>query len=309
MATDSDTRSLKIHFFYVALILTLVIIGLVTNKWTGIAEFREYLNVGATVTSLVLGVLAIIYSFVSSGQQSSVLGAVEAAATTTSNSVAKIDLFMKSAQDLQAEASKRAKDLHALTAALSDSVEGIRDETRALVAANTENSWKISSLPDQLGELRGIIEKTDKVSSTVSIDNRAIDQLWSYERIETAVRLSSVFGLTTIECYLKAFELKKDISLRKLAEAMGAADPDYLWGFTVGFASTMLITLGAREEENTVFEIRDVNPALRRCVDAEWKRRDGDTKETEVKAGLAAKRAHALSGLVDQPSTASKLPT
>lgn len=312
MTTPVNTNSIKIHFFYVTLILTLIIVGLVTHKWTGISEFREYLNVGATVTSLVLGVLAIIYSFVSNGQQSSVLGAVEAAATTTSSSVAKLDIFMKSAQDLQNEASGRSKELHTLTEALGASVDSIKDETKALVAANREIAGKVSLLPDQIGEIRGIIEKAEKISPIGAIssseDIKSQEVNWTRTQVEYALVLCSTYGLTTLESFVKGNEFKKDVSLAKLSEAVGDSDINYFWGFSVGVAMTRLIILGVRPGASGVFEILAVHPELKACLALEWNRRDGLTDGTEEKARLVSYQAHALTALVDPPAAEASLP-
>src|SRR2546425_6853066 len=55
----------KIHAMYVLSILVLIIIGLVTIKWSEIPNLSGYLTFSLTVTSLVLSVVAIFYTIYS----------------------------------------------------------------------------------------------------------------------------------------------------------------------------------------------------------------------------------------------------
>ena len=47
-------EKLRIHAFYIILILVLIIIALLTVNWAGNRELAQYLNFGANLTSIVL---------------------------------------------------------------------------------------------------------------------------------------------------------------------------------------------------------------------------------------------------------------
>ncbi len=303
MEEGNGKSSTKIHFFYVTLILVLTIVGLITHRWTDIPGFREYLTVGATVTSLVLGVLAIIYSFVATGQQSSVLGAVQAAATSTGGAVGKLDGFMTSARELQAEAAKRTADLHVLTQALAASVNEIRDETKALVMASGEVAGKVNLLPSQLGEIKSIIEQSGKSVPKPAISTPPATEQWGAASIRAALSTSSWYGLVVIEACVRGAELHKDVSIPKLSEGLDKADIGYLWGYLVAFSQTLLIRLATRQGLLNQFEIAWIHPALEESMKQEWDRRIA-AAPLENKALLERSRAAALAGLSDPPAPA-----
>jgi len=62
---DDKYEKIKIHFFYCILILVIAIIAIATDRWTAQKDFTAYLSNAATMTSLLLGLVAIFYSFIS----------------------------------------------------------------------------------------------------------------------------------------------------------------------------------------------------------------------------------------------------
>ncbi|MDZ4057086.1 MAG: hypothetical protein U1D69_08985, partial [Polynucleobacter sp.] len=63
MSTEVDRISL--HFKYCVLILGMIIIAVATDRWTARQDFTTLLSNAATMTSLVLALVAIFYSFIS----------------------------------------------------------------------------------------------------------------------------------------------------------------------------------------------------------------------------------------------------
>jgi len=88
-----------VHFFYVALILVLVIILLATRSWTDIPGFVRYLSVAATITSLVLALLAIIYAFISNSSVYQAIGHIEKASTDLNVEIGFLKSTTQSLQD------------------------------------------------------------------------------------------------------------------------------------------------------------------------------------------------------------------
>jgi hypothetical protein len=99
MTSKDDRDTVRVHFFYVALILGLCNVLLVTFNWTTLQGFTKYLSVAATVTSLVLGVLAIIYGFVSSGTINQSLGSVESSASKLTTIAADLRSVLEVGQE------------------------------------------------------------------------------------------------------------------------------------------------------------------------------------------------------------------
>jgi hypothetical protein len=77
----------KIHTFYILLILISIIIGLITVKWSDIPKLVEYMTFALSVTSLVVGILAISYGVYSTSTFFQSSSAISTASTEiTANS-------------------------------------------------------------------------------------------------------------------------------------------------------------------------------------------------------------------------------
>lgn len=79
----NEIEKLQLHFKYCAAILLLIIIVVATDRWTAQKDFTAYLSNAATMTSLLLGLVAIIYSYISTDSLSKSLGSI----TTVSSEV------------------------------------------------------------------------------------------------------------------------------------------------------------------------------------------------------------------------------
>lgn len=309
MDTANGKGSIGVHFFYVTLILMLVIIGLITHKWTGIQEFREYLNVGATVTSLVLAVLAIIYSFVSNGQQQGVLGAVESAATTASMSVAKIDRLMSTAENLQVDAVARSNDLKKLSDSLTLAVEGIRQETSSMIYTNTDLAHKVNSLPSQLGEIRGLIESSSRAAAP-AFDNQpsSLEAMWDESMVVAELKRASLHGLAIICSFIKARELNKCVSFSKFGKFVDDEKGGYAWGYAVGFSGTGLIDIDQNEVNPSVYELTSVNDFIVIHAQGEFESRVALQANNAEKELFAKFDAAIVGALVNKPNAPKSLP-
>ena len=69
-------EKLKLHFAYLVIFLVFTMIMLATGQFTPKEKFTEYLSNAATLISVVLGLVAIIYSFISNDSLSKSLGSI-----------------------------------------------------------------------------------------------------------------------------------------------------------------------------------------------------------------------------------------
>jgi hypothetical protein len=268
------------------------------------------LSVGATLTSLVLGLLAIVYSFLSSGQQNETLGAVKAASTSTTSSVAKLDSFMTNAEALQQAAIQRSSDLHTLTASMAATLSELRKETANLRETNQEFAGRVGS---DLVAIRGALESTAKESgsshqSPVVVPLAASEDTWLDDEIARFLSRSSIYGLAMIESVVLCHEKGKDLSLKELSEAFGEKEWDYLWGYLVALSAIGLIDCAVREEQRDQYSIVAIPPNLRAALNEEWKRREDAAEDADEKARNAQYRGWALSGVVEPPKPSAAKP-
>ena len=90
-----EKNELKIHGFYIILILITIIICLSAVKMGDNEKMFNYISFAATISSILLAVIAIIYSFYSNSSMSQSLGSLD----SISKDVAKNTLEMTSATE------------------------------------------------------------------------------------------------------------------------------------------------------------------------------------------------------------------
>ena len=132
---NQPKSSLGIHFFYVVLLLSLALVGIMTTEWTTLTGFTDYLNVAATITSLVLGILAIIYSFVSTGSMSQFLGSIGQSTDQMTKISDEIRDLIIQGQRNQENAGERTEQFQRLVSELSTNVNTLHLTTAAIKGA------------------------------------------------------------------------------------------------------------------------------------------------------------------------------
>lgn len=81
----------KIHIFYVIGFLLFVIIGLLTIQWSEITDLVNYITFALTLSSLVLSILAIVYSFISNSRFSETMGVLNNVSKDVLDSTIKLN--------------------------------------------------------------------------------------------------------------------------------------------------------------------------------------------------------------------------
>ena len=81
----------KIHIFYIIGFLLFVIIGLITIQWSEITDLVNYITFALTLSSLVLSILAIVYSFISNSRFSETMGALNNVSKDVLDSTIKLN--------------------------------------------------------------------------------------------------------------------------------------------------------------------------------------------------------------------------
>lgn len=226
----------KIHAFYILLILCGIIILLITVKWVEIPSLVQYLTFALTVTSLVLAMLAIVYSFYSNTTFSQTIG--------TLNSVSK-------------DVATSAKELNESTIALSRQVEAI--PSRLLV------------MESKVEETKGILQQM----STKQVDVVKPTQKTLDEVAEGFLPRSSLSGLMIIYVCSVAHGKAKPFHLENLCKTLTiASDHKYLYGFLVATTSAGLLVTSYSEGVYTIKSINNklaqaVKTHLEKRVDSE----------------------------------------
>lgn len=282
---NAKRSTTKIHFFYVVLILSLALIGIATYHWTNLKGFPEYLSVAATLTSLVLGILAIIYSFVSSGAMNQFLGSIQSSTASMNNVAVELRNVMIKGQDVQARAEERTLELHQLAESLSSSLASLEESTRNI-------SGKVDSIPTQLSALHESIASS---SLSAPHENGAdVDKsVWTDSRIKKVLTRVSQFGMVNLQGISTAKNQNKYLDVEKLDDANLY---HYGYGYLMALQATGLIKLDFATKEDTFHAVRlaSGHEKIQEIIAAEWDLRKVNAKKMEYILSKESSINHAL---------------
>lgn len=261
-------KLIKIHFFYVVFILSAAIIVLATRQWTKLDGFTDFLSVAATITSLVLGVVAIIYSFVSNGAMSEFLGSIQTSANGMRDINAELRSVAAGGAKLQEKAEKRNDELHEIIVNLRAAVDGVSNRT-------AEIAGTMESLPIKFGELRDtILERAQTIPSSPTQSD--LSEMWTEERMTDYFKRSSLLGLVAIKALADASEQDKYCNLKVLFNTDEKEDFGYVYGYLVASSAVGLLEfehLKGNSISSGVSRLKATPQACIKSIQAEWDRR------------------------------------
>ncbi|GAA0412702.1 hypothetical protein ACFOY5_04520 [Massilia aurea] len=263
---EKEHNSLQIHFFYTVVILVGIILILATRNWTSLPGFTEYLSVAATITSLVLGVLAIIYSFVSSNSMNGSLGSIQASAQDISNIGTSLRTVVAGGQTLQDRAEKRNEELHLLIGELRATIETVSNKT-------SEIAGRLDTFPSQFGELRDEVRKRAPVERVLN-GSEELRTMWNAEKIKTFLAKSSLLALVAMKALSDAKQNKSYCDLKILFEK--SLNFQYVYGTLICAQSAGILKYEFPDDKVLMFgKARLSNPSeeLRLAIENEFSRR------------------------------------
>ena len=274
----NKARSIKLHFFYIVLILSLAIVGLVTNHWTKLQGFTDYLNVAATVISVVLGLLAIIYAFVSTGTMNQFLGSIQSSTVSMNQVAIEMRETLTTGQGIQARADTRTEELHLLAQDLATALASLDESTKNLTG-------KVDSIPTQLTALQESITSAATSSQTVAGAGEA--DLWTNDHISNALKGVSQYGIAA----LKGVSLAKEKRMYlDVAKRDGLQLFMYGYGYLVALQAAGLIKLEYPGKKADLHSVRLLSgpDGLEALIEAEWALRKENPKKAKY---IAAKES------------------
>lgn len=289
---SNSNSTTKIHFFYVTLILSMALVILATNHWTNLQGFPEYLSVAATITSLVLAILAIIYSFVSSGSMNQFLGSIQSSTSAMSDVALELRDLSNKGQDIQSRAEERTADLHRLAQSLSLSLNSLEESTRNIAG-------KVDSIPTQLNSLQESIAAQSTLSTPPGSTDSADKPLWTKSEIEQVLSRVSAVGMLVLKGISVAKEANRFLDVAKIETSELYF---YGYGYLMALQATGLVTLEYPEKKDGVHAVRLLSGAdeIQVLINAEWESRKKDKKKAKY---VLAKEPNIDSALVDGVSS------
>lgn len=269
---NGNLTALKLHFFYIVLILCSSLILLATRDWTKLEGFTEYLSVSATLTSLVLGVLAIIYGFVSSNSTNNFLGSVEASAREMKGIGSELRTIFSNGQELQAKAQDRNEELHALIGNLRTTIE-------TLSASTTNIAGAVEVIPLKLESLR--VELAGKATQpTAELTTQSTSQALNKDQAKHFLGVSSLLGLAALRALQSAKYQTRPCDLGFIFKGNFLDSYDYVHGYLIASSCLGIVDFDIDGKSRTASKI--VFPKvleIEEMIDAEWERRAGGSDD------------------------------
>ncbi|WP_157838781.1 hypothetical protein [Achromobacter sp. DH1f] len=234
--------SLGVHFFYVTLILGVSVILLATVKFTEQPKFTDYLSTAATITSLVLGLLAIIYAFVSNDSLSRTTGALVNSVDQSKEAASKLTTVLQTVDGVANESAESSKSLSGLVESLTLEISELSKTARSLQESTQSMASILPSIPEEIGALGKRFDEFSASSGAGQLRNEEKNVVSEGAQAEIATSLmarSSPWGyLVMYACFLskktgKPFEFS--------AQVFGNEKVDYFFGFFVCLSSCGLI--------------------------------------------------------------------
>lgn len=269
--STTQLMSTRIHFFYIVLILIGCLILMATRDWTKLEGFTDYLSVSATITSLVLGVLAIIYGFVSSNSTNSFLGSVEASAREMQNIGSQLKELLSKGQELQEKAGNRNEELHTLIGNLRSTIDDLTTSTTNMAGA-------IEILPIKFDSLRSeILEKNTNQTTPVAEPNQNTDLKTG--AIREFLSTSSIVGLAALKALVEAKLRTKPAELDQIFKDQHSDSTGYVQGYLVASSCTGIVDFEFENGNKKAVKISFLNDS-ENLIQSEWDSRRNQGNES-----------------------------
>lgn len=220
---DNEIVKIKLHFFYCSLIFIIIIIAIATYRWTSLPKFTEFLSNAATMTSLVLGLIAIFYSFIANDGLSKSLGSIGAVSEEIKSSKEQIVQQVFAGTENTKAVERSAVLIDTASSSISSSLTSL-SATLALIKTHTEG------LPTRLDQLETkVIDATRTVGQKPN-QSFSNTQLVDPKIVKTFLQKSSLAANLLTYASVLAYENKKEIEISEFCNAIDSRLEGYCRG-------------------------------------------------------------------------------
>lgn len=262
VATDSKSKEQKLHTFYISGILVFIIIELVTGMCMGNdrhTDILSYVSFAATLSSLIMSVVAIIFTIVYNNRGSEQLDKMDSASQGINNS-------LNDFKDTSVKLSQSIDNLSEMSDSISSAVEDFRTESEQL----GDRLEKISEKLDRI-EL-----KTDKTYEATTMNAAPKDDKKkpiSTEGLKEYLSHCSVAGLLALLACALSKEKDKEFTLDEVA--INSDSAYYMYGYIMATQASGFISVKSNEKEKK-FSVKRVDDNMKDLI---YKQLDKRLKE------------------------------
>jgi hypothetical protein len=169
----ANKERMSIHYRYWLLILVILLIALVTEKWSLSPNFTTYLSNAATLTSLLLGLVAIFYSFISNDSLSRGLGGISIVSQEVADSKDQIASYIRETEDINVSVESSRESIDQARSQLSEDLDDLKSLLQGVREESRELGNIISNIPPRLEKvetgMEGLFSLLQKSQTGVSV--------------------------------------------------------------------------------------------------------------------------------------------
>lgn len=294
-----EHEKLKLHFAYLVIILVFAMILLATGQFTPKEKFTEYLSNAATLVSVVLGLVAIFYSFISNDSLSKSLGSISNVSEQIAKTREQISIYVDRTAETGQIAESGAKLLNSATVEMKHSLSTLTEAMEAIRTQTGEFSSIVGEIPVKLEKLETtFLDAAKSFGEKPKVKtNLAPNVILSDPVVEKFLATSSLSSnLITIACVLAA-KANQDLELDKICEKINMPISDLMTGYVAAMNAVGLISAkyisGTRS-----FKITEVNKRLTENAESYYEKYIYETfKDDTEKLEIWRKRLDAIKEL------------
>ncbi|MBC8745207.1 MULTISPECIES: hypothetical protein [Paraburkholderia] len=270
---DSGKSSERIHYLYWIGILSSLLIYSAVSKFTPEPKFTEYLGNAAAGISIVLGVVAIFYSFISNNNLSASLGNITGVSESLKLSESKIGNVLDQSKILIGNHDENIKNMRDISQHVQSSVLTLSETLAAMSSKTDELQQTIRIVPMRLDSLKEMIEKEKQPVATVPQSNHP--QGFSPEQASSFNAAAPVSGnFITYACVL-ANKHDRELSIEEVCKLIKRNYPSLLTGFMHCMYATGLVSREVVDGKNDTWKIvgvdeeiaKDIRPYFSRYIE------------------------------------------
>ncbi|WFR77572.1 hypothetical protein P9875_17775 [Janthinobacterium rivuli] len=262
-----EHEKLKLHFAYLVVILVFSMILLATGQFTPKEKFTEYLSNAATLVSVVLGLVAIFYSFISNDGLSKSLGSINNVSEQIAKTREEISIYVDRTKETGDLAESGAKLLSSATLEIKHNLSELSSAMEAIRVQTSDFGTIISEIPSKFEKLEitfqdaakgfGVKEKSrDEHTPSAELAPALVQQV-----LETS---SLACNLVIIACVF-AFQSKKQLDLENFSKIMETKLDDLMSGYIIALNAFGAISIRYINSRN--FEIVEANKNIEKIAE------------------------------------------
>jgi hypothetical protein len=260
-----DCKNIKLHFMYSVGILLGLLALVMTDRWTAHENFTEYLSNSATLVSLVLGLVAIFYSFTSNTSLSQSLGNIAKVSEEILQTKHQLGEFIKEAKALEESGAQNTEILKTVSISVESNVSSLQAALNEIGMKTEDLHETVSSMPIRFDAFaQKVLEANDeaiaKAKYPISTQNSQESELTADKNsAKSFMGMCSISGGFLIYAIVLATNSNKPIVLPSLKE-FALTETEYLYGFFVATTAAGFIKYEDVAGSDKTFMIRYIDP-------------------------------------------------